>query len=500
MQINVMLAGLGACLAIAMISSYLGNRDANRYDSDDAQRHRLKHYLLGNGDLSGSRVMNLMVSSSFGLNSLFYQVWLGYFIGLWGMLLQTAWALSYVLVARHAADRIRESRSLHSFLAQYSGPLTRIVAAVLSILGFVMLMGWEIGIARSTYAGLAWDGAPSSLALANQMGGWIAALAVFVCAAYTIFGGLRGNAVADKLLNFIKVSCFILVLFLLGVVVFDRDMNWSRYLEILTPSWSAMIAKIGFFALATNIAFSLIWQFVDASMWQNILASANRSLSETKTNLNNAAIFLFFAPGLLGTFLGAALGSVSSVTSDNIMVKAIQMIGVDNQWAMFFVSFAIGCSVMSLIDGLLLASSYATVVDLAQPNSSLDELDEDPNRASSIMRWLRLVVIILSIIAIWGVSEISSWFDGSLFDFLYLVVIPQMALAGPIFLGLRRRSAGPIAMTLAMVSSFCVGLGMIYFSQHGGGPNYSDGAGIATALISVIFAVIAASISRRMEV
>jgi Na+/proline symporter len=90
---------------------------------------KIADFLLAGRQLSTSDIVNLLLSSSFGLNAIFYATWLGYSIGAWALLIQCAWSISFFLlipVARH----FNTATSLHDFLGQQFGNLTKLLAAL----------------------------------------------------------------------------------------------------------------------------------------------------------------------------------------------------------------------------------------------------------------------------------------------------------------------------------------------------------------------------------
>ena len=79
----------------------------------------IENFLLGGRTLGKMSIVNLLLSSSFGVNALFYAVWLGFTVGVWGLVIQGAWALSFVLLTPYS-DRLRSGNSLHDFLGKKS--------------------------------------------------------------------------------------------------------------------------------------------------------------------------------------------------------------------------------------------------------------------------------------------------------------------------------------------------------------------------------------------
>lgn len=202
----------------------------------------LEGYLLAGGNLGRVSVINLLFSSSFGLNALFYQVWLGFTVGAWGLLIQAAWSLGFVLLARHATT-VTAYKGLHDFLGIRFGFATRTIAAALSIVGMIYLMGWEIGIGTHTFAGLLESAhAPGEAVAASA---WLTGSIALGCLFYTALGGLRGNAFANVLQNALKVIGFLFLAYLLYSAYSGERMAAKPFLDALFPSLTTMEEKLG---------------------------------------------------------------------------------------------------------------------------------------------------------------------------------------------------------------------------------------------------------------
>ncbi|HEX8214781.1 MAG TPA: hypothetical protein VF582_04835 [Allosphingosinicella sp.] len=489
---------LALCLALSLITSMFATMLAKR----DGSVHRgpLESYLLADGTLRRGPVVSLLVSSSFGLNSVLYQVWLGYSVGAWGLIAQGAWALSFVWLARHAHE-LRQAKSLHDILAMRFGPSTRVIAALCTLCGFFFLMGWEVAIGRATMTGLFASDESMSAADAPAAAAWFAALAVFAAAVYTVYAGLRGNSVADLVQNAAKIAIFSLVAALMAVAFLQAQNGtmWA-YLSALFPSPQIMMERLGLLGLITNVIFSLAWQFVDASTWQSILASADRSSpEETRRQLRQSGAVVFLAPGVIGTLIGVGLALVPNIPQDTILTEAFVRSGAVGGLLSFAVLFACAACIMSLVDGLLLASGYALTVDVAHARSTVSELDEDPERAETILIRLKALLVLLAMLAGWGVHELLNAIEMSLFDFLYVVIIPQLAILGPVAAALVRRGSNERSMTLVIVAALAVGFGTTWVGQRLGESSLVDGAGSATALVSLALAWLFSKPSPRMK-
>jgi hypothetical protein len=123
------------------------------YRSRQQKRWTVYEFFLASRSLRPSLVTSLLVSGSFSLNGMLYQIYLGYKIGIWGLLPQVAWAISFILLARYSA-RLGQSRGLHDFLGYVFSPSTRKLAALCSVAGLSLQVGWEYSVAKSAFASL----------------------------------------------------------------------------------------------------------------------------------------------------------------------------------------------------------------------------------------------------------------------------------------------------------------------------------------------------------
>jgi hypothetical protein len=457
--------------------------------SKSAQSERaLESYLLAGASLSRTSIVSLLLSSSFGLNGLFYQVWLGFTVGAWGLVAQGAWALSFVLLARYASV-IRGHKSLHDLLGVRFGAATRAIAGLCSVVGIMYLMGWEVGIGNATLSGLL--SSAGDLTTEESMAGanWLTIGIVFGCLLYTVLGGLRGNAAADLLLNIVKLIAVCTLTYLLLNRFFAQPQSslWTA----MFPSVATMKENLGWWGLITNIAFSLAWQFVDTSTWQSVIAGAKASEGDTAWNLRWSGLAVFIAPGIIGTLLGVSLVGSSDITQDNILAKAVALAPSLNGVVLFLVFIAIVACVMSMIDGLFLAAAYALVVDIIHPRARLAELDSVSERADRLLTLIRVALVVIAVVAIWGVRFLLAALNLSLFDFIYIVIITQLSLIGPVLAALLSNRGARFPLWLPILIALAVGFGSIMVGTRREVKWIIDGAGAFTIFASCIATLVA---------
>lgn len=475
-----------AALATISVLSFLAGFWGGRGETGKEYQGPLRDYLLANQGLERQKVIQLLFSGSFSLNGMLYQAFLGYSIGLWALIVQGAWALSYVLLSRHTT-RLREANSLHAFLGTSYGPTTRMLAAGCSIVGFTVLIGWEFNVGRSTFAGL------FSL---DPDGNWSQSLiltymiaTVFASFLYTAIGGLSGNAFANRLQNWIKLGVFAFMIVLLYQAMMSSPGRPSLSSALL-PSFSQVIASLGIFGLITNIAFSLIWQFVDMSTWQNVIASKRKlTTDDAKSALKLGGLAVFLAPGIVGTFLGVFLHGTPGVDGDNVMTKLVQALPYDNPTLLFVIVVALLASIMSMIDGLLLAASYALVCDIVHRTESLEEIDSNEDKANRLLGSIRIFIGIVAVAGTIGVFALTDGLDINLFDIVYFLIVSQLSLTGPVLAALWERKSQDDKMVWAILFGLAVGFGFFWGGKYLNMEWLGTGAGAFTMLASYLVAM-----------
>lgn len=88
---NLAIAALGLTALLSMLGAFFRLPGASPHAESQGP---LQGFLLADQGLSKQSVVTLLFSTSFSLNGLLYQAWLGYQIGLWAILVQLAWAYS----------------------------------------------------------------------------------------------------------------------------------------------------------------------------------------------------------------------------------------------------------------------------------------------------------------------------------------------------------------------------------------------------------------------
>ncbi len=448
---------------------------------------KMAKYFGGDRALSEEKVVELLVSTSFGANSILYAVWLGYLMGMWAMIIHFAWCMSFYLLAKFS-KQIYAHTSIHDFLSCHFGSVAKKVAAICSCIGLLYFAGWEIAIAKS---GL------DSFTMNSEIGKswvWSLLLLVMICIAllYTVIGGQRANGYVNLIMNRIKV--ILLVVIGLGIFYALSNNNQFTY-DILMPDFKDALKSIGLTGLITNIFINLSWQFVDNSSWQIISSGCDAGMGTSSTSLKRTGlqIFLIYA---VETFLGASLRGISGLDSDNVLSGIVYIVG--GQGNIFFVLcivILLLLSMMSLIDGMSLSVAQTIMVDL-NFGEIIKKIKQ--NRQSGV-RTARIITLFLGVLAAWGIQFALAGFGKSIFDFVYVFTIVQLSLIGPIIIGLVFQPRCIPRMWISIVISMTLGflfniLGNVYSISWLG-----DVAGTVTAISSFAISGLLLIVSRNCK-
>jgi hypothetical protein len=182
-----------AVVGMVLISLALGASGVN-------VRQSLRKYFWGDESFTSSNLATLFLSTSFSFNGILYQTWLGYSVGWAAVLMQALWCASYFWLANYSTrlSELSHGGTMHGVLGNFFGVGAERIAAVASIIGFTLLLGWELSCASSLFE-----------VVVPQKSAYIQLLAVFlglVAAIYTIQGGC---VVTYALMNFRTATQFL---------------------------------------------------------------------------------------------------------------------------------------------------------------------------------------------------------------------------------------------------------------------------------------------------
>jgi cbb3-type cytochrome oxidase subunit 3 len=464
--------------SLCAILSFFNKKTKESLDSP------VSSYLLANQSLRPPAVISLLLSTSFGLNYLFFQIWLGYTVGAWGFVTQGAWVVGMILLGKFSKE-IKKYKSLHELLGKKFGKKTRTVASICSIVGILFMMGWEAGVGVNSLSSIFQSSGNMKSIDSDFRANILVICVVSGCLFYTLIGGLRGNADADKLLNVFKIL-IVSLLALLLVSIFWKE-NPALWVSTLFPSYDTMRTNYGLWGLITGVTFSLTWQFVDNSTWQTIIAGGvdeKDDQSQMKKNLLVSGLAAFVAPGIIGTVLGIGLLSIKELNQDFLFAKIIELSPLPNGLTVFLVFSMIIACIMSLIDGLFLTAAYTLVIDIFHPKKTLNEIDSNKDGREKTLLLIRISLVLIAIISIWGVRWVYEFLDLKLFDCFYVMMITQLALLGPVVIALTTKRNVRYSLSFAILSSLIFGFSLVVVAKSIRIPWLLDGAGTFTMIFS----------------
>lgn len=438
--------------------------------SDD----KVAKYFGGDRTLSESKVVELLVSTSFGANSILYAVWLGYVMGMWAMLIHFAWCMSFLGIARYS-KQIYIHTSIHDFLSCHFGTTVKKVSAICSCVGLLYFTGWEIAIAKSSLESFVEQSAFGRPWLWSTL----IVVTVLIALLYTVVGGQRANGYVNLVVNRVKIA-------LLGIVIISiiyalhSGTNFTTSVEM--PSFSSAIKNIGLVGLITNIFINFFWQFVDNSSWQIISAGCVSENSNSDKALIRAGcrIFLIYAGE---TFIGASLRSISGLDSNSILSGLPHILGaLGSKVIIPCIVILVLLSMMSLVDGMALSVAQTFMIDLKIDRKANPSSD---NRQSSI-DFARVLTAALGVLGAMGIQVMLFCFGKSIFDFVYVFTLVQLSLIGPVIVGLVFRPQYIPRMWSSIVISLVLGFSFSILSAVCGVQWIGDAAATVTAICSLL--------------
>lgn len=484
------LLGFGLML---MVSVMAGSKTARQVPT-------LLSYFWANRSLKAPTVAQLLLSTSFSLNGLLYHTWLGYAVGVWSILIQFIWCVGFIFLAVNS-DKIATLVSrdnLHGSIGRTFTPAAASLAALATIVGFASLAGWEFVIAGGLINAIL--DVPPSQAI------WAALLTAVVVAAYTIRGGLRGNARANTVQNLVAMAGLIALAWFLFNRTPDAVDAGATNFRSAARWFENPLLVLGGIAFFANAYFSLVWQTADATNWQ-AMSSASGSPKDLRRTLYLSSALIIIAPGVIGTAVGMALHGMPDITSDNIISQAV-LAGDLPIWAIVLVAAGLCGAMLSTLDGLLLACANAVSWDLFKPSASREILKKEKNNEQLSDKEAHDEAQILSVsyMTIFAISIVSSLvvllLNSSLplFNIVYFAVIGQMAIV-PCAIVMVFKAGNPslghgaASIGLGLVGGFSLFAASLLLA--GTRPDLAAGIGTFVPIATSAFATIPLLIKRR---
>jgi hypothetical protein len=107
-----------------------------------------------------------------------------------------------------------------------------------------------------------------------------------------------------------------------------------------------------------------------------------------------------------------------------------------------------------------------------------------------ILRRVRVSLLVIALTATWGVNFIFQITGSNLFDFVYIVIITQLALFGPVIIALTTDRIATNPMWICIAIALTVGFGAIAAGTIFQNKLLLDGAGTLTLFTSMILALL----------
>jgi hypothetical protein len=206
-----------------------------------------------------------------------------------------------------------------------------------------------------------------------------------------------------------------------------------------------------------------------------------------RSALRWGGLWVFIAPGILGTLLGIMLRPATGVDPGNVLSKVVAVLPSLGPVYGFLLAVTLLACLMSMIDGLLIAAGYALVIDVLRPGCRLDDLDADPATARAMLSRTRVAFVIMALLGSFGITRFIAVLGLNIFDILYFVIIPHLALTGPVFASLHGRTAKH-GLVIPLVASAAIGYLAVFIGTSEERQWIVEGAGVFTIVASSVLA------------
>lgn len=419
-------------------------------------------FFLGGGQIGEYLTANNNWGICFAFaNALWYYAFLGYYYGIYIFLLQLAWSAAVVFLAKHIVKYLGASSdgTIHGFISHHYGIRTSLLAAVATIIGYTLNIGFELFY--SAHLLVASIGAPR-----YELG--VAVLLALFVGGYCVIGGYMSSVATDPLQNGLGVvSLIILLALVLPSVAHGPAMRalFSRP-NTAYPGTSFIVGVV---------VFSFFFNLVDMANWQSI--AANRGLSSDKVRdvavgLYQSAAIQMLAPAALGTLFGATLRLTKPGIPDDGYFGAVirPLLMPSRPWGgvllgVLFLGF-IGIAVSSA-GSYLLAAMQTLSIDLFKRQSMAVINGRDLNEAErkeieqSVLDWVKrwMIPVVVGMTLLFaapynGLSRIDR--QGLAFQFQFVMYGAAVTLVPTVMFALFRPPKRRLPR--AGFWSICVGL------------------------------------------
>ncbi|MBI5457671.1 hypothetical protein HY971_03035 [Candidatus Kaiserbacteria bacterium] len=390
----------------------------------------------------------LFISTSLALgNAVVYFAYLGYIAGASGIWFQIAWCAGFVFIAFFAeriAARVR-NRTIHSVLGEAFGTRAAQVAALATVTGFTLNLGWELVAGFSIFSVL-------------NLSPWVSVVCILLLAGgaafYTAHGGMRGNLLPNRAFNIMSyVSLVLLVIFL----ALQNSAQTGQLVSFFYPSLNSLVVAVGLGGVLTNILFSILWQFVDMSGWQNLAATTTEHKAPVRSLLWSSLVLLFI-PGVAGISIGMLLRNISGVTADNLLPSVVTLLSAHPILFVVIISGLIA-AMLSTIDGFLLASANTIVQDIF----GLSEQESEKG-----LKIARTSIVLLALLGATIVFFLNTYAKINLYNLVYVTYSAQLALFPAVMAILLGKKIHAGVGATALIAGIFGGLGVALYASFTG--------------------------------
>lgn len=433
------------------------------------ERGTLIDFFWGSNEFTVSQGTHLNLSTSFSINGILYSAWLGYKAGWASVIPQVIWCCGFLVLAHYSNRMTHLSRNgtLHGIIGKTFGVRAGEWAAVASVLGYVLLFGWELFIGATVIRTFT---PTHSLAVEALVYFSLAGLAAFYCT----LGGLRGNLRANEFQNYVSgVAAVVAIVYLGWFADGTRRFSWSDCID--TSTFRSLADELTWPGIVTNVILFLVYQFLDMSVWQNIASVSEKNREGTRRTLWLSAFWILIFPGVVGSALGMVMRSYENgITADTLMPTILQKA---SEQPVVFVLLVAGfiAMMLSTVDGLLLAACQALSWDLVdrkrvavilrrretdsrQKQSESQSDRTHPEDEATVLDRAKYGIVCLALVGGGITLFLVKRFGVNSFNLLYVTYVAQMALFPSIWVIVRGESRfrprGALSISLGFLTGF----------------------------------------------
>lgn len=315
----------------------------------------------------------------------------------------------------------------------------------------------------------------------------IALIVGAICGSFTVYGGLRGAAVANRFLDFATILAVFVIIF------FAASADWgAASLAGLATSKGEMVdaSDTPMFVIAMLILF-LPFQFCTLDTWQR--CSASKSLPNQKRRFiatGTVVATVFCLPIMLGIL---AQARTKSGASSYALKEALFTLGLGPMWLGIVVAGFIA-AIISTADSLLNCSSYSLLLDvIGLDPKQADASKKNNDRLVSSGKCYTFVFCLIAAV----LAACFAALEESLSQIAIAVLSAQVVFIIPLLILVwlpkwAARLAHPVL--LATNAGFVVSVCLVIVGITRGDSMLSDAAPLGGLVVSLVITVLIGSV------